>query len=310
MDTSGTSMTARVTTISWNQSRRRPGDSRRQRGLRLLQNARRYLLGEILSTRPRDLDPIDATHEQEACPWPHPWPSKGEGPDTKGTRSPIPRQQLAEVLVYLFLIVPSMVLSFFVLRQGNVGFVFVAVATILRDLSLVSLVLFFTWRNGEPLRRIGWTASRAWREIILGLALFLPFSLGVGLLGRMLEAAGLTAPSTPLPAFIAARGPTELVLAAVLVAVVAFAEETIFRGYLILRLQSITGSRTAAVILSSLIFSLGHGYEGSAGVVTVGCMGLTLALIYLGRQSLVAPTVIHFLQDFLGIVLLPLLGMH
>ncbi len=233
-----------------------------------------------------------------------------EGPDTDGTRSPSRTQQLAEVSVYLSLIVPSMVLSFLVLRQGSIGFIFVAVSTILRDLSLVSLVLFFAWRNGEPLQRIGWTASRGWREVRLGLALFLPFFLGVGLLGRMLEAVGLTAPSTPLPAFIAAKGLTELVLATLLVAVVAFAEETIFRGYLILRFQSITGSRAAAVVLSSLIFSLGHGYEGSAGVVTVGCMGLVLALTYLRRQSLVAPTMIHFLQDFLGIVLLPLLGVH
>jgi membrane protease YdiL (CAAX protease family) len=218
-------------------------------------------------------------------------------------------EQLVEVSVYLFLIVPSMVLSFFVLRQGSVGFVFVAVATILRDLSLVSLVLFFAWRNGEPLRRLGWTAAGGWREVVLGVALFLPFFFGFGLLGRALEAVGLSSPSSPPAGLLPARGTIDLVLAACLVAVVAIAEETIFRGYLILRFQSLMGSQ-AAVILSSLIFSLGHGYEGSAGVVTVGCMGLVLALIYLWRQSLVAPAVIHFLQDFLGIVLLPLLGMH
>jgi len=225
-----------------------------------------------------------------------PWPSR--------------TQQLVEVSVYLSLIVPSMVLSFFVVRQGSLGFLFVAVSTILRDLSLVGLVLFFVWRNGEPLHLIGWTAAGRWREAALGLALFLPFFLGVGLLGRALEAAGLNAPSTPLPAILSAKGPTELVLATCLVAVVALTEETIFRGYLVLRFQSITRSPAAAVALSSLIFSLGHGYEGSAGVVTVGCMGLVLACIYLRRQSLVAPMVIHFLQDFLAIVLLPLLGAH
>jgi membrane protease YdiL (CAAX protease family) len=233
-----------------------------------------------------------------------------EAPDTGLTSPPSRTEQLAEVSVYLFLIVPSMVLSFFVLRQGSVGFIFVAVSTILRDLSLVSLVLFFAWRNAEPLRRVGWTATGTWREVAIGTALFLPFFLGFGLLGRALEAVGLSAPSAPPPGLLPARGTTELVLAACLVVVVALAEETIFRGYLILRFQSITGGQAAAVILSSLLFSLGHGYEGSAGVVTVGCMGLVLALIYLWRQSLVAPAVIHFLQDFLGIVLLPLLGMH
>ena len=94
----------------------------------------------------------------------------------------------------------------------------------------------------------------------------------------------------------------------VLVVIVAVAEETIFRGYLMLRLQAITASPAAAVVLSAVIFSLGHGYEGSAGVVTVGVMGAVFALVYLWRQSLVAPMVMHFLQDFIGIVMLPLLG--
>ena len=218
--------------------------------------------------------------------------------------------QLAEVSVYLLLIVPSMVLSFFVVRRGGLDFTLVAVSTILRDLGFLGLVLFFVWRNGEPFKRIGWTFSGAWREASLGVGLFVPFFIGVGLLGRALEAAGLSAPSTPLPSLLAAKGMTEVVMAAVLVTVVALAEETIFRGYLLLRFQSITLSSPAAVLLSSVIFSLGHGYEGSAGVVTVGVMGLALALIYLWRQSLIAPVVMHFLQDFLGIVALPLLGMR
>jgi len=62
-------------------------------------------------------------------------------------------------------------------------------------------------------------------------------------------------------------------------------------------------------LLAVVIFSLGHGYEGSSGVVTVGAMGLLFAWVYLWRQSLVAPMVMHFLQDFTGIVLAPLLGL-
>ena len=105
-----------------------------------------------------------------------------------------------------------------------------------------------------------------------------------------------------------ARGPADFLLAIVLVTVVALAEETIFRGYLILRLKAITASPAAAALLSAAIFSLGHGYEGSAGVVTVGVMGVVFAFIYMWRQSLVAPIVIHFLQDFISIILVPLLA--
>ena len=55
--------------------------------------------------------------------------------------------------------------------------------------------------------------------------------------------------------------------------------------------------------------AVGHGCEGSAGLVTVGVMGAVFALVYLWRRSLVAPIVMHFLQYFLSIVLLPLLGL-
>jgi membrane protease YdiL (CAAX protease family) len=127
----------------------------------------------------------------------------------------------------------------------------------------------------------------------------------MGLFESALRAAGFSFPSTPLPSFVMARGLTQSLLAVVLVIIVALAEETIFRGYLILRLKAITGSPVAAALLSAAIFSLGHGYEGSAGVVTVGVMGLVFAFVYMWRGSLVAPIVMHFLQDFIGIVILP-----
>jgi membrane protease YdiL (CAAX protease family) len=109
-----------------------------------------------------------------------------------------------------------------------------------------------------------------------------------------------------LPPALQAEGGLEVALAVVLVSVVALAEETIFRGYLLLRLRALFGS-AGAVVLSSIIFAIGHGYEGSAGLVTVGIMGAIFALIYLWRGSLIAPVVMHFIQDFLGIVLIPLL---
>ena len=103
------------------------------------------------------------------------------------------------------------------------------------------------------------------------------------------SAPGFSAPSTPMPAFLTARGSGEYVLAILLVAVVAVTEEIISRGYLILRVTTVTGSSALAIALSSVIFSLGHGYEGTAGVVTVGVIGLTFALVYVWAENLAAP---------------------
>jgi membrane protease YdiL (CAAX protease family) len=228
----------------------------------------------------------------------------------KGDAASHRKEQFAEVFVFLFLIVPSFILSFFVVKQGGMSFVLIALSSILRDLALVSLILFFLWRNCEPLIVIGWKLKNAGKEAILGIWLFIPFFFGAGLLENSLRRVGFTAPATPLPSLISEKNTAEFLLAAVLVIVVALAEETIFRGYLILRLKNVTASTAAAVMLSAVIFSLGHGYEGSAGVITVGVMGLFFAFIYIWRQSLVAPMVMHFLQDFIGIVLVPLLGMR
>jgi membrane protease YdiL (CAAX protease family) len=218
--------------------------------------------------------------------------------------------QLYEFAVFLGLIVPSMLFSFFAVKTGSVSFVLTAWATLARDLSLIGLVLFFLWRNGEPVTRIGWTLRRPIKEIALGMALFIPFYFAMVLLETGFKDAGLSGAAQKLPSFLTARGAAQMLLALLLVVVVAFAEETIFRGYLILRLRSLTGSRILAVLASSFIFALGHGYEGTAGVMTVGTMGMVFALVYLWRGSLVAAMVMHFLQDFTGILLLPLLFGH
>jgi membrane protease YdiL (CAAX protease family) len=220
------------------------------------------------------------------------------------------RQQFWELVVFLVLIAPSMGLSLFVVRQGGLSFPLTAVATILRDVGLVSLIAFFLWRNGEPRGRIGWTFRNAQRDVLLGILLFLPMFYGAAALEQVLRASGFTTPATPTPRFLTAGSPAQFLLASVLVVIVAIAEETIFRGYLILRLTALTKSKLAAAILSSIIFGVGHGYEGTAGLVTVGFMGLLFAFVYLSRKSLVAPMTMHFLQDFIAIVLLPLLRHH
>ena len=223
--------------------------------------------------------------------------------------APSRKVQAAEVAVFLLLIVPSMALSLFAIRLGQLSFVLAATATIFRDLGLVCLILFFLWRNGEPVSRTGWAWRYPVRELIIGVVCFVPVFLGGALLERALLRAGLSAPATPLPSFLKEQGPAEALLAVLLVTVVALAEETIFRGYLLLRFKAVLRSTMASVLLSSAIFAVGHGYEGSAGLVTVGVMGAVFALVYLWRRSLVAPIMMHFLQDFLSIVLLPLLGL-
>jgi uncharacterized protein len=217
------------------------------------------------------------------------------------------RDQLIEVGVFLFLIVPSMALSFLVTQQQDqLGFALTSVATILRDLALVALILFFVWRAGESPRVLGWTTRHLGREIAIGIALFVPIFFGARMLESLLLSLGLTGASTPSN-LVPPRGIADLLLALVLVVVVAISEETIFRGYLLLRFRPILRSTGLALLLASVIFSLGHGYEGSAGALTVGSIGLVWGAVYLWRRSLVAPATMHFLLDAIAIIVVPLL---
>jgi membrane protease YdiL (CAAX protease family) len=227
--------------------------------------------------------------------------TKPPGPDL--------REQLLELAVFLLLILPPLALSTLEIRHSSLPFPLAATATILDNLALVALILFFLRRNREPLARIGWIPENLSGNLLLGLVLFVPLFTGAGILEAGLSAAGLAATSTT-PSFLQYQGISGAALALLLVLVVAIAEETIFRGYLILRLQAVTSSPWAAVLLSSAIFSIGHGYEGPAGVITTGVIGAVYAVIYLSRRSLVSPIVLHFLQDFTTILLLPLLGIR
>jgi membrane protease YdiL (CAAX protease family) len=76
-----------------------------------------------------------------------------------------------------------------------------------------------------------------------------------------------------------------------------------------LRVGQITGSAVTAVVVSSVVFALGHGYEGLSGAIGAGVFGALMAVLYRWRGSLIAPIVVHFLflQDFTAIVVLTVL---
>lgn len=217
------------------------------------------------------------------------------------------RRELAETGVFLLLILPSMAFSFFAVRQGNLSFPLVAAITMLRDVGLVALILLFLSHDRQSVTAIGWVPRHLVREVVLGVALFFPLLLGVQGLEALLRSVGLSGPAEPPPQLTPTLTLGNILLAVLLVAVVAVSEETIFRGYLILRFSRLLGSRFGAVLLSAVIFAIGHGYEGTAGVITVLLTGVVLAVVYVWRQSLVAPIVLHFLVNLNALVLVPAL---
>jgi membrane protease YdiL (CAAX protease family) len=90
---------------------------------------------------------------------------------------------------------------------------------------------------------------------------------------------------------------------------VGFYEEVVFRGFLLGRLHVLFGSErarlrtsVAAVALSSVLFALGHAYQGALGLVQTFVAGASLATLVLLTRSLWPAIVAHAAIDAFGLV--------
>jgi membrane protease YdiL (CAAX protease family) len=82
------------------------------------------------------------------------------------------------------------------------------------------------------------------------------------------------------------------------------AEEIIFRGYAVERLQELTGSVRIAGIISCSVFALEHLGAWSWGhVMIAGFAGAMLTLLYIWRRNLWVNTIAHFVPDAIGLLL-------
>lgn len=93
----------------------------------------------------------------------------------------------------------------------------------------------------------------------------------------------------------------------VLVCVTAgICEEVLFRGFVLhyLHLGPWKLNLTLALFFSAVIFALQHLYQGAAGAVGSGVIGLTLALLFVLSGSLLLPIVLHAVMDLRMLVVL------
>lgn len=75
-------------------------------------------------------------------------------------------------------------------------------------------------------------------------------------------------------------------------------EEVVFRAFAIVYLMTWLNP-ILAVIIASLVFGLGHAYQGKAGILKTGIAGLVLGGLYVASGTLWVPIVVHILADAL-----------
>ena len=76
-------------------------------------------------------------------------------------------------------------------------------------------------------------------------------------------------------------------------------EEIVYRGYLVWYLAASLGPWPAALVAGAL-FGVLHLYQGPAGIVRTGAIGIAMAVLYVGTGSLLWPMILHGAIDLNG----------
>ncbi|MBA3914741.1 MAG: CPBP family intramembrane metalloprotease [Acidobacteriales bacterium] len=96
------------------------------------------------------------------------------------------------------------------------------------------------------------------------------------------------------------RTPRERGFYVVLGLTAGICEEFCYRGFLLSMFAGATASLAAGVLVSSIIFSLGHAYQGKRGMLSTGVVGLVFALMFVFTRSLIPGQVLHAAVDILN----------
>jgi len=105
-------------------------------------------------------------------------------------------------------------------------------------------------------------------------------------------------PDSPVLRQLLPVTPRERAAFALLSVAAGTGEELAYRGYVIPVLTPVLGIGPAAV-LSTAVFGIMHGYQGTMGIIRTGLMGAVLVWGFLASGSLWPPILAHTFIDLL-----------
>lgn len=211
----------------------------------------------------------------------------------------VPRKRalLFEVLATFMLMIPSAVFSGF-LRFGapmsrTPYFEYDRIVyQVLSYAGAPILILFVMWASGDRLKTFGFKRWKWWPHLPIAIIVFglMWFSWAVPSWIMHWQHRSYT------PAFD--QLPLRYGLVLVYYLIVGFREELYFRSYLITRLTELSGRRYLAVLISVVLFTSIHAYQGWWGMFYAGIAGLILSGGFLASGSIWPMILAHGLYDF------------
>lgn len=175
----------------------------------------------------------------------------------------------------------------------------------------LAFVLLFLWAKRWDWKLIGLYKPESWKKvwfqaIVISILLLIVVDI---MLAPVLEF--LFGGQPDVSAFDSIRGNfiNYIILILFMWVVAAFGEEFVYRGLLVKRLGILLGNTNAAfwiaVLCSSVLFGIGHQYQGISGMVSTGLVGFIFGVIFMKSKNRLWLTILtHGVYDVIGITLI------
>jgi len=219
--------------------------------------------------------------------------------------------------LHTFLIVALLcavgVMSMLTLQRGGaaVKATSLYLQTIIWLWALSLLVYFGLRRHGTRLRDIFGQTWQSFDDALMDIGIFVGFWIAamailVGANAILMKITGTPAPKS-IPTelqMLAPKGALGLSLWLILSVSAGICEEFVFRGYLQRQFSALARNAAAGIVLSALVFSVGHLYEGIVKAGVIGVFGILLGTLAYVRRSLAPGMLAHAWHDiFAGLLL-------
>jgi uncharacterized protein len=156
--------------------------------------------------------------------------------------------------------------------------------------------------HGEGFSDLGLNGRRWGANALIGLAILPAFFLTNALVSELFRRflPGFYIDRNPLIDLI--RTPRDLALFLLSGIAAGGIKEELQRAFILTRFRQHLGGAWLGLALWSVAFAAGHYLQGFQGVVIAGVLGLLFGILYLVRQSVVAPIVSHAAYDTIVLI--------
>ncbi len=174
------------------------------------------------------------------------------------------------------------------------------------NMAIEWVIVAFVWlgvrRRGHGLRGLIGGQWKTWRaiaaDILLAIGLWVLFiGLSYGIMQFLYLNGYREAPNHVMQNMLPASTP-EMILWAILSLSAGFSEELVFRGYFQRQVSALTGSAAAGLLSQSVLFGIGHVYQGLMRMTIIAIYGLMFGLLAKWRNSLRPGILSHAWTDF------------